>query len=360
MEQQNQEQKEQGKTPRSQKKNPVVLFLAGLAVFLLIAIVGVYVYTKGQVKILSESPFALQAAGALRVPIAKIDGGPILYTEFTKDYLSLKKFYSTQPDGFPLPTDKEIAEQVLSRLFINELINDLAREYDINVTEEDIAAAKTQLLSQFEDEAAAAVEVEKTFGWSLETFTNRVIIPIVLEQKVGEAHEAQEDVGDKYTAKQVKGRHILFIVTDDVTDAQAKQKAQEVLDRIKNGEDFIELAKEFGSDGTAEQGGDLGWIDRGVTVPAFEEVLFSLEPGQLYDSVAETEFGYHIVQADEVRTVNDFPLFFQDRLAAATIKIFADLSNPFDEPQEEDLQPADLTEEDLQAMVEEGAELIEL
>ena len=337
-------------TSQSQRKTPLLQFFAGLGVFVLIAVLGVYIYAKGQVKQLSEAPFALQASTALRIPIAKIDGNPILYSEFTKDFLSLKRFYSNQPEGFPVPSENEIAEQVLSRLFINELIIEMAKDYGVELTDEDIATAKSELLSQFAEESEAAEEVQKTFGWSLETFTNRVIIPIVLEQKVAEAYEAQDSVEESYAAKQVRGSHILFIA-EEGSEEGTRETAEGVLARIQDGEDFAELAKEFGSDGTAEVGGDLGWIDRGVTVPAFEEVLFSLEAGELHPTIVETQFGYHIVRADEVRTVNDFPLFFQDRLGESKIKIYADLNNPFDRAEE--APEADVTEEEMEALIEE-------
>ncbi len=319
---------EKPSTTPTKSKNPMIQFFAGLLIVVVVAVLGVFVYTKSQVRTLSETPFVMQAATALRVPIAKIDGKPVLYSEFVQDLTSLERFYSNQPDGFPIPTAGDISEQVLSRLFINQLIAELGEKYSIVLEEADMSVAKAELLSQFPDEATAATEIENTFGWSFDTFTNRVIRPIVLEQKVSEAFAADDSIEDAYTTEQIKAKHILFLVQEGQEDKVLK-KAQEVLDRIKNGEDFAELAKEFGEDGTAEAGGDLGWIDRGVTVPSFEAVLFALEPGELHQEVAETEFGYHIIQADEKQTTNDFARFFQDKLEAANVKIFADLDNPF-------------------------------
>ncbi len=86
--------------------------------------------------------------------------------------------------------------------------------------------------------------------------------------------------------------------------AKSKSKAEDVLKRVRAGEDFGELAKQFGSDGTKDKGGDLGWGKRGDWVKPFEEAAFSLQPGQVSDLV-ETPFGYHIIKVDEKRKGKD-------------------------------------------------------
>lgn len=94
--------------------------------------------------------------------------------------------------------------------------------------------------------------------------------------------------------------------TKPLTKEEARQKAQSILDRIRKGEDFAKLAKEHSDDGSAAQGGDLAqgddkYLTRGMTVPQFEQVAFSLKPGDVSD-VVETEFGFHIIKVEEHRT----------------------------------------------------------
>lgn len=108
---------------------------------------------------------------------------------------------------------------------------------------------------------------------------------------------------EKYmTAEKVRARHILIRPdTKGGKDmgaaiAEARAKADAVLEELKAGGDFSALAKKYSKDpGSASQGGDLGWFERGVMIKAFEDVAFTLVKGEISD-VVETEFGFHIIK----------------------------------------------------------------
>lgn len=117
--------------------------------------------------------------------------------------------------------------------------------------------------------------------------------------------------------EQVHARHILIAMksetppagsesegekTEELTKPQARAKAEEVLKKVKAGEDFIALAKQYSTDpGSKESGGDLGWFGKGRMVPEFEKAAFALQPGQISE-IVESPFGFHIIKVEERRT----------------------------------------------------------
>ncbi len=97
-----------------------------------------------------------------------------------------------------------------------------------------------------------------------------------------------------------RASHIL-LTTESRTDAEARALAEDLRARLDAGEDFNALAAEFSNDpDTAQDGGDLGWVEQGVFVREFESALFALEPGQVSQPV-RTGFGWHLIRLDEVR-----------------------------------------------------------
>lgn len=115
-------------------------------------------------------------------------------------------------------------------------------------------------------------------------------------------HQEYQDNIDSYrTPERVKVRHILIKTEGKPKDEvpKLKAKAEDILKQLQHGADFADLAKKDSEDpGSAEKGGELGWIVHGQTVPNFEKVAFSLKPGQL-SGVIETEYGFHIIQVED-------------------------------------------------------------
>jgi peptidyl-prolyl cis-trans isomerase C len=110
----------------------------------------------------------------------------------------------------------------------------------------------------------------------------------------------------------VQARHILFVAKPDEPEAlaAARAKAQDVIDLLRQRPDrFAELAEELSACPSSKQGGSLGQLTRGSTVPEIETFLFELEPGQLCPVPVRSRYGFHVLQVQQ--RVDGKPLPFQ-------------------------------------------------
>ncbi len=102
--------------------------------------------------------------------------------------------------------------------------------------------------------------------------------------------------------EQTKAKHILIKTSQVVSDEIAKQKLVQIRERLVEGkESFSDLAKRFSNDSSAPQGGDLGWLNPGETVPPFEKAMNTLKIGQVSQPV-QTQFGWHLIVVEDRRT----------------------------------------------------------
>jgi len=109
----------------------------------------------------------------------------------------------------------------------------------------------------------------------------------------------------RHLVTQTRARHILVKPNELTTEAEAVSRLTTLRIRVENGEDIGELARAHSDDrGTAIQGGDLGWVSPGDTVPNFERMMDSLDVGEVSEPF-ETRFGWHILQVSERREHDD-------------------------------------------------------
>lgn len=100
--------------------------------------------------------------------------------------------------------------------------------------------------------------------------------------------------------EQTHARHILIKVSEVVSENDAKHKMDVIKERLDNGGNFADIARQYSEDGSATNGGDLGWLNPGDTVPQFEQAMNTLKPMEISEPV-KTPFGWHIIQVTERR-----------------------------------------------------------
>ena len=189
------------------------------------------------------------------------------------------------------------------------------------IPEEQMKEIRTQLGQVLIGErrgVAAGIDKQRKVELQIMLQQARLLASMFEEESLAKAVKATQPEIDAYTKahpeEQVHARHILIAIktagapADQGADSQgldkpaARAKAEEILKRVKAGEDFASLAKQYSMDpGSKENGGDLGWFSRGRMVPEFEKAAFALQAGQTSD-IVESPFGFHIIKVEEKRT----------------------------------------------------------
>jgi len=108
--------------------------------------------------------------------------------------------------------------------------------------------------------------------------------------------------------EQIKASHILVNIdpqADESHKAATRKKIEEIQQKMKKGEDFAALAKEFSQCPSNASGGDLGYFERGQMVKPFEDAAFALAPGET-SSIVETKFGYHLIKSMDKKSETTF------------------------------------------------------
>jgi peptidyl-prolyl cis-trans isomerase C len=222
------------------------------------------------------------------------------------------------------PQYEAIVAQLMPQLVEIEIAEAYAQEQGITVSEgevnEEIEVLKDQIAQQAQAQGQE-VDREEAFEGALQQagltesqlrqqLREQLPVQEVQERVTGGAGPSQEEVerfyeenkAAQFTSPETRcARHILF-------NKDQREQAEEVKGQLQDGGDFAQLAQEFSQDpGSAENGGDLGCLGRGETVPDFEEAVFGAEQGEIVGPV-ETEFGYHVIEVTDIREEATQPL----------------------------------------------------
>lgn len=169
-----------------------------------------------------------------------------------------------------------------------------------------LLAERNKARAEAEEEAGARrlfeADASRFAGGKVVHFSRfgiRARSPMEVSLTRAEVEKYQREHLDRYSAPElVTARHILVAPGNDSREADqaAHRRAEELLRRAKSGEDFATLAKQYSDDpATRDSGGDLGTFGRGTMLPAFEDVVFALQPGEFAKEPIRTTLGWHVV-----------------------------------------------------------------
>jgi len=259
--------------------------------------------------------------------VAIVGNRPVLSSQVDEEV------FSRQSQGQTLPTDPDslaaLRKQVISSIVDEELLVQQAqRDTAIKVTDQEIADGVEQQVRKVRGNFTSEVDYKNElkragFGtpeeyrrWLTDqqrrsAFQNRLIDKLRQDGKLKPVPPTEQEMRTYFNEQKgalgnrpatISFRQIV-IAPRPSPEAKGRTRAQadSIVLELRRGADFATAAKRFSQDpGSKDQGGSLNWFRRGVMVPEFERVAFSLRPGVVSDPV-ESPFGYHIIQVERVQ-----------------------------------------------------------
>ncbi len=217
------------------------------------------------------------------------------------------------------PDDPALRNRILESLVDDKLILAQAILDSVTVTDDEVNRELDTRIQNLTKQLGSQQEVEKQYGMSIskiraefkEDMRKQLIIQKLKQQKFGDMKVSSVDVQNFYNTykdsiqeipEQVTLSHIFMVPKpSQKAHEEAYSEASALLDSLRHGADFAELAKKYSQDpGSASSGGDLGWAKRGQFVPEFEHAVYDLKPGEI-SGIVESQFGLHIIQLIERR-----------------------------------------------------------
>jgi len=225
--------------------------------------------------------------------------------------------------GQPVPPDRrdEIYRGAIDQLVVYTLLKQEAKSRNLKIDDAEINSKMEELRKQFptkeafdkalkdrnmtEDTLRADARADLSVNKVMDTAVSSVPGP-----SDSEAKDFYDKNPDKFKQdEQVRASHILIRVdqnADAATKARAKSEIDSVVKQLKSGSDFGKLAQQHSQDGSAAQGGDLGYFGKGQMVPEFEKVAFTMPVGQT-SGVVTTQFGYHVIKVTDKKPAHTVP-----------------------------------------------------
>jgi peptidyl-prolyl cis-trans isomerase SurA len=261
----------------------------------------------------------------------------ISYRKFREDMrneIILARLREREVDNRVNVTEAEIDNLLTSQASRNEIRDEFDLSHILIRTPEESAPEELQKLRARADEALKRLQEGEDFGqvsarfsdapnaleggklgWKNDTQVPKLFVDSLKTLQPGQFTEIirspngfhilklnnRRGASSPMLVQQTNVRHILIKPSEVVSDADAQHRLADLKERIENGGNFAELARQYSEDGTAAKGGELGWVNPGDTVPDFEKAMNELQPGQVSAPI-RSPFGWHLIQVLERRS----------------------------------------------------------
>lgn len=204
---------------------------------------------------------------------------------------------------------QQIGSEQLSQAAFNVLLNKIVlKEYNQSINQEQVSEALQKQFSNYGGEETFKELLSKN-GLTVEKYKENLQAQQAQTlMLIDAAGIKDEDVKKKYedVKNQVNASHILIAVKSEnapqgLSDEEAKQRAQEALEKVNGGENFAEVAKKYSNDkASAAAGGELGWFSKADMVKEFADAAFKLKKDEV-SGIIKSQFGYHIIKLNDTR-----------------------------------------------------------
>lgn len=231
---------------------------------------------------MKKTIFALTLATSIGLAACSNPGDEVI--------VSTANFEITQ-DEFYNEVKKLVGEPALQQVVLEKILNDKYK-----VTDEEVQAKYDESAEQYGDQFATFLASQ---GQTEESFKQNVRWGLFQEKAMDEIEVSDKEIKAYYDQGkyELNARHILV---------ETEEEAKAIIEELKNGADFAQLAKEKSVDtASGAEGGELGWFTVGMMVPEFSDAAYALELNTVSEPV-KSDYGYHIIEVKEKREVKDY------------------------------------------------------
>jgi foldase protein PrsA len=243
---------------------------------------------------------------------ARVNGDAVYWSQVDAEVTRAASQFGMDPKSPEFDKQRnDIQKSVIDQLVAMRIVMQEARKRNLLATDKEVDDQLASIKQRFPKENDFTAALART-GFTLMTLRDAIRANLTqkrLAEVVAQGQVSDDEIRaqfDKNRAQydkpaQIKVSHILFRVADKSQEAVAQAKVKIVQSKLADGAKFEDLAKQYSDDpGSAQRGGDLGYVGRGSLVKEFEDVAWSLKPG-VVSAPVRTQYGLHIIKVYDVK-----------------------------------------------------------